>query len=139
MAIARSLINDPYIILADEATGNLDTATSHEIMEMLGRLNDAGKTIIMVTHEDDIAEHAKRIIRMRDGLIIDDGPSPRMQAAGDQAAAGRHRRPATARPGSQADEADRRCRERRPASHTSTDPSIRLDGESRPWDASGAA
>jgi putative ABC transport system ATP-binding protein len=80
VAIARSLINDPYIILADEATGNLDTATSHEIMEMLGRLNDAGKTIIMVTHEDDIAAHAKRIIRMRDGLIIDDGPSARMQA-----------------------------------------------------------
>jgi len=80
VAIARSLINDPYIILADEATGNLDTKTSHEIMEMLGNLNDAGKTIIMVTHEDDIAEHAKRIIRMRDGQIIDDGPSPRMQA-----------------------------------------------------------
>src|SRR5881409_3692040 len=59
VAIARSLINDPYIILADEATGNLDTKTSHEIMEMLGRLNDAGKTIILVTHEDDIAEHSK--------------------------------------------------------------------------------
>jgi putative ABC transport system ATP-binding protein len=81
VAIARSLINDPYIILADEATGNLDTKTSHEIMDMLGRLNDAGKTIIMVTHEDDIAEHAKRIIRMRDGQIIDDGPSTRMMAA----------------------------------------------------------
>jgi phosphonate transport system ATP-binding protein len=81
VAIARSLINDPYIILADEATGNLDTKTSHEIMEMLGRLNDAGKTIIMVTHEDDIAECAKRIIRMRDGQIIDDGPSPRMRQA----------------------------------------------------------
>ncbi len=80
VAIARSLINDPYIILADEATGNLDTKTSHEIMEMLGRLNDAGKTIIMVTHEDDIAEHAKRIIRMRDGLIYDDSPSARMRA-----------------------------------------------------------
>src|SRR3954466_5487861 len=80
VAIARSLINDPYIILADEATGNLDTKTSHEIMEMLGKLNDGGKTIIMVTHEDDIAEHAKRIIRMRDGVIIDDSPSPRMQA-----------------------------------------------------------
>ncbi len=79
VAIARSLINDPYIILADEATGNLDTKTSHEIMEMLGRLNDAGKTIIMVTHEDDIAEHAKRVIKMRDGLIIDDGPSARMR------------------------------------------------------------
>ena len=81
VAIARSLINDPYIILADEATGNLDSATSEEIMTMLGRLNDAGKTIIMVTHEDDIAYHAKRIIRMRDGLIIEDGPSPRMLAA----------------------------------------------------------
>jgi putative ABC transport system ATP-binding protein len=79
VAIARSLINDPYIVLADEATGNLDTATSHEIMLMLGRLNDAGKTLILVTHEDDIAAHAKRIIRMRDGLIIEDGPSPRMR------------------------------------------------------------
>lgn len=78
VAIARSLINDPYIILADEATGNLDTATSQEIMQMLGRLNDAGKTIIMVTHEEDIAAHAKRIIKMRDGLIIEDGPSERM-------------------------------------------------------------
>ena len=81
VAIARSLINDPYIILADEATGNLDTTTSHEIMLMLGKLNEAGKTIILVTHEDDIAEHAKRIIRMRDGVIIDDGPSPRIKAA----------------------------------------------------------
>ena len=80
VAIARSLINDPYIILADEATGNLDTKTSHEIMEMIGRLNDGGKTIIMVTHEDDIAENAKRIIKMRDGRIIEDGPSPRMLA-----------------------------------------------------------
>ena len=85
VAIARSLINDPFIILADEATGNLDTATSHEIMMMLGKLNDAGKTIIMVTHEDDIAEHAKRIIRMRDGEIISDGPSPRMLKAAEDA------------------------------------------------------
>jgi putative ABC transport system ATP-binding protein len=81
VAIARSLINDPFIILADEPTGNLDTATSHEVMEMLSKLNDAGKTIIMVTHEDDIASHARRIIRMRDGLVIDDGPNPRRQAA----------------------------------------------------------
>lgn len=79
VAIARSLINDPYIILADEATGNLDTATSHEIMLMLGKLNDAGKTIIMVTHEQDIADHAKRVIKMQDGKIIYDRPSPRLQ------------------------------------------------------------
>ena len=56
-----------------------------EIMDMLGRLNDAGKTIIMVTHEEDIAEHAKRIIRMRDGQIIQDGPSPRMLQAQEAA------------------------------------------------------
>ncbi len=77
VAIARSLINDPYIILADEATGNLDTATSHEIMQVLERLNDSGKTIILVTHEDDIAACAKRVIRMRDGLVLDDSPSER--------------------------------------------------------------
>jgi putative ABC transport system ATP-binding protein len=81
VAIARSLVNDPYIILADEATGNLDTQTSQEIMNMLGKLNDAGKTIIMVTHEDDIALFAKRIIRMRDGVVVEDGPSPRMLEA----------------------------------------------------------
>jgi putative ABC transport system ATP-binding protein len=80
VAIARSLVNDPYIILADEATGNLDTATSQEIMGMLDRLNDAGKTIIMVTHEEDIAQHAKRIIRMRDGVIISDDYSDRMSS-----------------------------------------------------------
>jgi putative ABC transport system ATP-binding protein len=85
VAIARSLINDPYIILADEATGNLDTKTSEEIMDVLERLNDSGKTIIMVTHEDDIAAHAKRIIKMRDGLIIDDSPSARMLKASNGA------------------------------------------------------
>lgn len=87
VAIARSLINDPYIILADEATGNLDTATSHEIMQMLGRLNEAGKTIILVTHEEDIAAHSKRIIKMRDGLIIEDGPSERMKREQESAMA----------------------------------------------------
>jgi putative ABC transport system ATP-binding protein len=81
VAIARSLINDPYIILADEPTGNLDTTTSQEIMEMLVKLNDAGKTIIMVTHEADIADHAKRVIRMQDGVIIEDRPGNRQQQA----------------------------------------------------------
>ena len=69
VAIARSLVNDPHVILADEPTGNLDSRTGDEIMEMLRRLNRAGKTIIMVTHENDIAERANRILRMRDGVL----------------------------------------------------------------------
>ncbi len=72
VAIARSLVNDPYFILADEATGNLDSVTSEEILGMFERLNDEGRTIIMVTHEDDVAAHAKRIIRLRDGLLQSD-------------------------------------------------------------------
>lgn len=72
VAIARSLVNNPTIILADEATGNLDTVTSNEIMDLLGQLNNLGKTIIMVTHEEDIARHARRIIRMRDGRVVED-------------------------------------------------------------------
>ncbi|MSR32827.1 MAG: ABC transporter ATP-binding protein [Gemmataceae bacterium] len=72
VAIARALVNDPAVILADEPTGNLDSHTSDEIMNLLARLNDIGKTIIMVTHENEIASWAKRIIRMRDGLIESD-------------------------------------------------------------------
>jgi putative ABC transport system ATP-binding protein len=72
VAIARALVNDPHVILADEPTGNLDSRTSDEIMQLLTRLNDAGKTIIMVTHENDIAAWAKRVVRMRDGLIESD-------------------------------------------------------------------
>jgi putative ABC transport system ATP-binding protein len=72
VAIARSLVNDPYFVLADEATGNLDSVTSEEILGMFERLNDQGTTIIMVTHEDDVASHAKRIIRLRDGLLQSD-------------------------------------------------------------------
>lgn len=70
VAVARSMMNDPDIILADEATGNLDTATSIEIMSLLRRLNDEGRTIIMVTHEPDIAMWAKRQIVMRDGAVF---------------------------------------------------------------------
>ncbi len=69
VAIARSLVNDPVVILADEATGNLDTRTSYEIMELFQRLNDDGKTIAFVTHEEDIARFMKRNIVFRDGLI----------------------------------------------------------------------
>jgi len=72
VAIARSLVNDPYFMLTDEATGNLDSVTSEEILAMFERLNDEGRTIIMVTHEDDVAAHAKRIVRLKDGMIQSD-------------------------------------------------------------------
>jgi putative ABC transport system ATP-binding protein len=72
VAIARALVNDPYVILADEATGNLDSRTSDEIMALLCQLNESGKTIVMVTHEDDIAEYARRVVKMKDGRIVED-------------------------------------------------------------------
>jgi len=76
VAVARALINNPSIILADEPTGNLDTKTSIEIMGLIEDIHSRGNTIILVTHEEDIALHAHRIVRMRDGLIEKDYPNP---------------------------------------------------------------
>lgn len=75
VAIARALVNDPAIILADEPTGNLDTKTSYEIMALFEEIHKAGNTVILVTHEQDIAMHAHRIIRLRDGLVESDQPN----------------------------------------------------------------
>lgn len=72
VAIARALVNDPSIILADEPTGNLDTKTSYEIMEIFNQIHEQGNTIVLVTHEEDIANHAHRIVRLRDGIIESD-------------------------------------------------------------------
>lgn len=72
VAVARALVNKPSIILADEPTGNLDSKTSVEIMELFSKIQDAGNTVVLVTHEEDIAAHAKRVIRLRDGNIESD-------------------------------------------------------------------
>jgi putative ABC transport system ATP-binding protein len=72
VAIARALINNPAIILADEPTGNLDSKTSYEIMDILGKIHQDGNTVILVTHEEDISAFAHRVIRLRDGLIESD-------------------------------------------------------------------
>ena len=72
VAIARALVNNPSIILADEPTGNLDSKTSYDIMDLFADLHDKGNTIIMVTHEDDIAHYAHRVVRLRDGLVETD-------------------------------------------------------------------
>ncbi len=76
VAVARALVNDPSILLADEPTGNLDSKTSHEIMDLFDQLYSKGNTIVMVTHEEDIAHYAHRIIRLRDGLVESDTINP---------------------------------------------------------------
>jgi putative ABC transport system ATP-binding protein len=71
-AIARAIVTDPAIVLADEPTGNLDTASTREVLEIFGRLSDAGRTIVTITHEADVAAHAKRVIHVADGRIVAD-------------------------------------------------------------------
>ena len=80
VAIARALVNDPLILLADEPTGNLDTATTTEILALFEQLHNKGRTVIMVTHEDDVAAHAHRVVRLRDGLIESDVPGKALSA-----------------------------------------------------------
>jgi putative ABC transport system ATP-binding protein len=82
VAIARAMVGDPKLILADEPTGNLDMKTSHEIMNVFARLNEEGITIVLVTHEPDIASYARRLVRFLDGRIVHDGPVERAAAAG---------------------------------------------------------
>jgi putative ABC transport system ATP-binding protein len=72
VAIARALVNNPSLILADEPTGNLDSKTSIEIMEILSKIHDGGNTVVLVTHEEDIANYARRVVRLRDGIIESD-------------------------------------------------------------------
>ncbi|MCS3800045.1 ABC transporter ATP-binding protein [Niastella sp. OAS944] len=78
VAIARALVNNPSLILADEPTGNLDTKTSKEIMDIFTQIQEAGNTVVLVTHEEDIANYAKRVVRLRDGLIESDTRKPEL-------------------------------------------------------------
>ena len=88
VAIARALVNKPAIVLADEPTGNLDSKTSIEIMGLLEDIHSQGNTIIVVTHEEDIAKHAHRIIRLKDGQIESDEKNENIITVGDFATAG---------------------------------------------------
>jgi putative ABC transport system ATP-binding protein len=81
VAIARALVNNPSIILADEPTGNLDTKTSVEIMDIFGAIQSAGNTVVLVTHEEDIAKYAHRVVRLRDGLVETDRKNEKITAS----------------------------------------------------------
>ena len=85
VAIARALINDPKLMLADEPTGNLDTKTSEEVIAVFQALNAEGKTVVVITHEADIAEYARRIVLFRDGRIVEDRPVTQRRVAGQEA------------------------------------------------------
>jgi putative ABC transport system ATP-binding protein len=80
VAIARALASDPKVLLADEPTGALDSVTSYEVMDLIQGINDEGKTILIVTHEPDIAQMTKRIVNLKDGVIIDDSPVKQIRA-----------------------------------------------------------
>jgi putative ABC transport system ATP-binding protein len=89
VAVARALVTNPAIILADEPTGNLDSVATEEVLQIFARLNSEGRTVILITHEDDVADHVKRIVRLRDGQIVEDhrqgalaGPPPKFRPAG---------------------------------------------------------
>jgi putative ABC transport system ATP-binding protein len=86
VAVARALINRPSLILADEPTGNLDSKTGADIMSLFDTLNRRGNTIVLVTHEEEIAEHARRIIRILDGRVVDDRANPKTRSSGPVAA-----------------------------------------------------
>ena len=88
VAIARALLNDPDLVLADEPTGNLDSKSSAEILAIFQRLNDDGRTVVMVTHEPDVAEHCKRVVRFRDGVVVEDEPVLKRRRAEDELIAG---------------------------------------------------
>ena len=98
MAIARALVTDPAILLADEPTGNLDSRTSEEIIGIFQRLNDAGKTVVLITHEPDIAAHARRVVYVRDGKIWRDERIVQVAAKPPGAAASGEPEPAVAFP-----------------------------------------